>query len=211
MRQVDTDGGLLYNNQGGKVGKALVLAIVAVAVGMLVFWLARPRTVSPDATRTGSSRHGELNDSGLDHSGSASSPESGAGAGKAGGGANSDSATRTPASVGPIEPPRTEQQKERDAIESRRMTLYGRLHQDLGAEVVAIRPSDDDAATLDLYAARDVSTLALLSVALRANIAYYGFRHIRFFAPNPPQSIEKFRLDAEASADAAGNWQTFKK
>jgi hypothetical protein len=95
----------------------------------------------------------------------------------------------------------------------RRRPLYGRLHQDLGAELAAVRASDDDGATLDLYAARDApgNTLALMARTLQANVAYYGFRHIRFYAPNPAGAIEKFRLDAEANADSAGNWQTFKK
>jgi hypothetical protein len=98
-------------------------------------------------------------------------------------------------------------------VETRRRPLYGLLHQNLGAQLVAVRPSDDDGATLDLYAARDApgNTLTLLARVLRANVAYYGFRHIRFYVPNPASAIEKFRLDAEANCDSAGNWQIFKK
>ncbi len=175
------------------MGKAAVLAVVAIAVGLLVYLLARPPAATPERMRVPAS--------------SPESPNPVSAPGVDGG------APGSPVTTGPIAPPRTDQEKERDSIESRRTTLYGRLHQDLGAAVVAIRPSDDDGSTLDLYAANDMpgNTLVLLNLAVRANVSYYGFRHIRFFVPNPPRSIEQFHLDAEASADSAGNWQTFKK
>ncbi len=179
------------------MGKAMVLSLVALAVGLFVYWLARPRTVAPARERTTST----VPENPVPSGPNPPNPP------------NHASAPAAPPATGPIEPPRTEQEKEHDTLESRRAPLYGRLHQDFGAALVAVRPSDDDAATLDLYAAQDApgNTLGLLNLALRANIAYYGFRHIRFYLPNPPQTIEKFRLDAEASVDSAGNWQTFKK
>ena len=54
-------------------------------------------------------------------------------------------------------------------------------------------------------------TAALLNVALRDDVGYYGFRHIRFFVVNGPGTVERYRLDAEANAGGHGNWQTFKK
>jgi hypothetical protein len=172
------------------VAKAVILACVAVAAGLMVYWLAGPKAPAPSRGT------------------SAAPPSDSVGAG---------STAAVPASgppaAGPIEPPRTEQQKEHDALESRRAPLYGRLHQDLGAALKAVRPADDDPAALELYAAPgvQVDTLTLLSQALRDNASYYGFRHIRIYAPNPPGSIELYRLDAEANADSTGNWQTFKK
>jgi hypothetical protein len=175
------------------LAKAFVLAVVALLAGLLVYWLAGShgaapgRAVAPPASGTG------LSSPGAPPGASSSAPPA--------------------VDTGPIAPPRTEQEKEHDALEQRRAPLYGRLHQSLGAALTAVQPSDDDPATLDLYAAQDLpgNTLSLLSLALQANVSYYGFRHIRFFAPNPPQSLERYRLDAEANSDGAGNWQTFKK
>jgi len=174
------------------VGKAVVLAVVAIAVGLLVYLLARPRPAAPQSERIATV--------------APANPIERAPATVGG-------TEQEPAATGPIAPPRTEQEKEHDAIEKRRETLYGRLHQDLGTALVAVRPSDDDASTLELYAANAAPDTAsvLLNFAFRANVTYYGFRHIRFYLPNPAGSIERFRLDAEASTDPSGNWQMFKK
>jgi hypothetical protein len=179
------------------VGKALILLGVAIGVGLLVYWLAAPhnagrRGLEPSVNSTGTA----------------------AGPSKADGSSESPDARRQrDANSGPIAPPLTAQEKEREDLESRRAPLYSKLHQDLGQALKAVRPSDDDGATLDLYAAQDApgNTIMLLNMALKTNVGYYGFRHIRFYAPKPPGAIELYRLDAEASADSAGNWQTFKK
>jgi hypothetical protein len=176
------------------VGKSLVLVGVALAAGLLVYWLASGRTSAPIrppaspivAPQIGVSPRG---------SGGEQAPPG------------------RDANTGPIEPPRSEQEKEHDTLESRRAPLYARLRQDLRGSLAAIRPSDEDAATLDLYAIQDApeNTMALLNLAIRDNVAYYGFRHILYYLPNPPMSIERYRLDAEANADRSGNWMTFKK
>jgi hypothetical protein len=179
------------------VGKALILIGVAVGMGLLVYWLAAPRRPAPASTKQTALTPG-----------APPAPTSTETA------VQTVEPARPPDSeAGPITPPKSEQEKERESLESRRAPLYARLHQDLGAGLKAVRPSDDDAATLDLYSTQDApgNTIALLNLALHTNVAYYGFRHIRFFAPNPPGSIELYRLDAEASVDSAGNWQTFKK
>jgi len=178
------------------VGKTLILLGVAIGMGLLVYWLAAPRTSVP-APAAPPARTSDTPAS------PAASPNDAAQPVK----------PRDTAGGGPIAPPLTAEEKEHETLESRRAPLYGKLHKDLGAALKAVRPSDDDAATLDLYAAQDApgNTIMLLNMALQTNVAYYGFRHIRFFAPNPPGAIELYRLDAEASADNAGNWQTFKK
>jgi len=172
--------------------KVLIIAAVAVAVGLLVYWSARRHPIAPTGRPPSDS---------ASRSGSAPSA------------IPSELQRPDQSDNGPIQPPRTDAEKERDALESRRAPLYARLHQDLGQSLLAVRPSDDDATTLDLYPAVDSqgSATAFLPVVLRANVAFYGFRHIRFFAANPAQSIERYRLDAEASSDASGNWNTFKK
>jgi hypothetical protein len=177
------------------VGKALVLVGVALAVGLLVYWLASGRTVAPRTTPS------KVNGGATDSTGTARDTP-----------AARDLPAR-PAEGGPIEPPKSAEEKERESLESRRLPLYARLREDLRGSLAAVRPSDDDAATLDLYAAQDApgNTIAVLNLALRDNVSYYGFRHIRFFAPNPGDSIERYRLDAEANTNGDGNWQTFKK
>jgi hypothetical protein len=183
------------------LGKALILLAVAVGVGLLVYWLAAPRNAV-----SGVAPHSKAS---VGPGGSTTVP----GDTTPVPGSASDPAKPRDTSSGPIAPPLTAQEKERESLESRRAPLYRKLHQDLGDALKAVRPCDDDAATLDLYAAQDApgNTIMLLNMALQTNVAYYGFRHIRFFAPNRPGAIELYRLDAEASADSSGNWQTFKK
>jgi len=178
--------------------KAAILAVVAIVVGLLVYVLARPHVAAPPpAPRQTSATPSD----------SVPAPDRGAGA------VPSQAQPESRAPTGPIAPPRTAEEKELDAIEQRRGALYARLHLDMGATLVAVRPSDADAATLDIYAAADSpgNALSLFKVAQQANVGYYGFRHIRFFAPNPAGSMEKFHLDSEASADESGNWSIFKK
>lgn len=177
------------------MGKWLVLVGVALIVGLLVYWLGAGHIGSPKPPPAKK----------ITPQKPTVTPEDGA--------ASKGNSTGGGTDSGPIEPPRTSEEKERDRVESRRGVLYARLHQALGGSVTAVRPADEDPATLDLYAARDEpgTSLAMLNVALKADAGYYGFRHIRFYAPNPPQSIERYRLDAEASPDNTGTWQIFKK
>lgn len=180
------------------MGKALILAMVAIGVGLLVYWLAAPHLTAPAKTPS-------MEKSTPVPASTAMSP------------VNAESAgirKPTPASSSvPIAPPRTPQQKESDETEARRAEFYDRLRRDAGNAFVTFRPAEEDAATLDIKAGQDdpANINPLINLVLRDNAYFYGFRHIRFYAPNPPQMVERYRLAAEANADAQGNWQTFQK
>jgi hypothetical protein len=179
------------------VGKALILLGVAIGAGLLVYWLAGP--------------HGTAPPGGSSQTAVAATPS-----------ARGASATDTASSTGhaapsnlstPIEPPRSPEQREREERERRRADYYAQLRREAGNALLAIRPSDDDPATLELYAGQDdpQNIAPLLNTALHANAYFYGFRHIRYYAPNPPQEVERYRLEAEANADPNGDWHTFQK
>jgi hypothetical protein len=180
------------------LGKALILAVVAIGVGVLVYWLAGPRPVAPAKTPA-------IEKSTPVPASNTMSP------------VNAESSgSRKPdvdPSPAPIPPPRTPQQRESDATEARRAEFYDRLRRDAGNAFVTFRPAEEDAATLDIKAGQDdpANISPLINLVLRDNAYFYGFRHIRFYAPNPPQMVERYRLAAEANADAQGNWQTFQK
>lgn len=113
----------------------------------------------------------------------------------------------------PLEPPRTAEQRERDAVEDRRAAFYSRLHQDSGGAFAVVRPSASDGSTLEIYAKDSNEALALdrITMAIRANASYYGFRHIVYYSRNDASSVDPYHLDAEANADGTGKWATFKK
>ena len=109
--------------------------------------------------------------------------------------------------------PTLEEQREKGRRELRRATFYSELRRAAGANVADVRPSDVDAATLDLYSGggEGGSSVSLINCAIGANAFNNGFRHLRVYLPNAPTSVEKYRLDAEANADRNGDWQTFEK
>ncbi|HLV81021.1 MAG TPA: hypothetical protein VKT32_12105 [Chthonomonadaceae bacterium] len=136
------------------------------------------------------------------------SPRSRSSAGVApGAGASSNADTAS------IPAPLTPEQKEHNAIEAQRAPFYGRLRGQLGDLVAAARPADEDQATLLLYAQHDDEHAVdeLLAQAVQPDAYRYGFRHVRFYLPNPPGSLDKYHLAAEASADDNGAWQAFYK
>lgn len=165
------------------MGRGLVLIAVAVGTGLLIFWLAGPRYLSPG--------------------GAASHPL-----------APTD-ATAPPSGTGEtaIAPPRTPEQKEHDALEAKRAPFYSQLRQDLDALLTDVGPAADDQATLVLYAQKgdDQTVDDLLVQAVQPQAYKYGFRHVRFYLPNPPGEIEKYRFAAEADADDSSVWHTFRK
>ena len=113
----------------------------------------------------------------------------------------------------PIATPRTASQREADDIEVRRAPYYRWLHSKFGGVLSAQQSSPTDAATLDLYTTQaDPSlVLSLLGQAVQPYADRYGFNHVRFFMPNAPGSVERYRLAAEASPSADGSWKAFEK
>jgi hypothetical protein len=114
---------------------------------------------------------------------------------------------------GPIAAPRSAPQREADDLEARRAPYYRWLHTKFGDALSAQQASSADAATLDLYTTRSDSSLVLflLGQAVQPYADRYGFNHVRFFQPNPPGEIERYRFDAEASPSSDGSWKAFTK
>ena len=170
------------------MAKAIIRVGVAVAVGLLVYWFAGGKTRAP----------------------AAAPPKLIAAEARA-----ADQAAPTaPVDAGPLRVPQTEAEIKLQSLEARRLPLYAELRRGLGAALAAVRPGDDDPATLEIYCASDAGsggTTSVLGRVVRANITYYGFRHIRCYAAAPAQSLERYQLDSEASVDASGNWQSFRK
>ncbi len=166
------------------MGRALILLAVAIVTGWLVYsWMA-PRFLASDSKVTVSAPTSE------------SPPAEGA-------------AAPLPA----LAPPRTPEQQTRDTLEAQRAPFYNQIRQRFGPQLADVRPDPEDGADLDLYAANDDPQLLpqLLSQTIQPDAIRYGFRHVRFFVPNPPDEAERYRLDAEVTSDDQGNWQTFRK
>ncbi|HZT40772.1 MAG TPA: hypothetical protein VFA07_01215 [Chthonomonadaceae bacterium] len=166
------------------LGRALILLAVALGSGLLVFWLAAPRFL----------------------------PSSGASAASSRGSSGADSTSSNGASAS-IPAPLTAEQKQHNAIEAQRAPFYGRLRGQLGDLVSDARPAADDQATLLLYAQHgdEHAVDDLLAQAVQPDAFRYGFRHVRFYLPNPPGNLDKYRFAAEANADDNGVWQAFYK
>lgn len=169
------------------MGRAIALALVAVGVALLVYWLAAPKPAPVPAIRSNPSP--------------AVAP------------ADPPSAHAPTDTSAPIDPPKSSAQREYESRESRRNALYARIRQEGGAYLTDATPDPDDPATLDLYTAQDNDALvdSFLNLIVRLDAYHYGFRHVRFFLPNPSGTAERFRMAAEAQPDASGAWQAFRK
>src|SRR5262249_17878154 len=112
-----------------------------------------------------------------------------------------------------LAPPRTPEQRANDDLEAKRAPYYRWVREQAAGLVSDVRPADDDGSALVIYTTSDtpdiVSTLASDVIAPAA--FQYGFRHVRFFVPNPPGSVSQYRYDAESNADPDGSWHTFHK
>ena len=113
----------------------------------------------------------------------------------------------------PIAPPRTEQQREQDSVESRRAAFYRQVREQTGDAIVSLKPKEEDRSTLDVIRSEDNprNTTPLIDLIVRAGAFRNGFRHIRIMAPNPAGALERVRLEAEANSNDDGNWFSFRK
>lgn len=178
------------------MGRVFLMIAVALAVGALVYWSLTQHGTAPTHLPPpvpGSPASGSTTTSPIAE---ASAPTS---------------TVSTPDTA--LDPPRTPLQKEREALEQKRVVFYNAVQHNSNGLLRTSRAADDDQGTLEMFGGRPVSqdALSLLNVAFRLNAYRYGFRHMRFFAPNPPGEAERFHLEAEANSDNTGNWNTFRK
>ena len=117
----------------------------------------------------------------------------------------------TPNTLPNIAPVQTPEQKAVNEYEAQRAPFYDLLRRQCGDIVVQGRPALEDRSILVLYATRRDATIItdLLTRVVNPYAYAYGFRHIRFYLPNPRGSIEHYQLAAEANSDGNGHWQAF--
>jgi len=182
------------------MGKILGLLLIAIASALLIYWIVVPSLV-PTLNRQ--------------------MPQASAPAGVPGqspasslpGIPQSNIPAAEPSAQTSLAPPRTPEQQAVDDLEAKRKPYYDWVWHTAGGLVAEVAPADDDRSTLVIYTRQDtpdiVTTLARDVVFPYA--FQYGFRHIRFFIPNPPDMVERYRFDSEANRGDDNKWNLFKK
>ena len=202
----------IAKSRGEQLARALVFILVALATGVLIYWLVQKNSVSSQPASPPSFSKSRTLDPQIQTPDpqpptvQRQSPDS-----------QSSPPNRTP-SVPIIPPaagipaPRTDKQKERDDLESRRAAFYNQVRTQAGEAVDSLQPKDEDLATLDVRFASDdpKKTTPLVDLIVKAGAYQNGFRHIRCFVPTPAGTLERKRLEAEANADDSGHWFIFR-
>ena len=181
------------------MGRMLMLIVIAGSTCALVLWLVAPRLLpsgnSPAASAPAYS--GQT---------APSSPQPPRAEYMA-------SSTQHPApsllpNLAPVQTPEQNAVKE---YEAQRTPFYDLLRRQCGDLVVEGRPAQEDRSILVLYATRHDGSIVtdLLARVVNPYAYAYGFRHVRFYLPNPRGSVEHYQLAAEASSDGNGRWQAF--
>lgn len=186
------------------MGRALLVIVIAACTCLLVLWLAAPHPLSPAAPAppgcapspvpvnsatavTSSNALPPITAIGVPGNGSAALPN-----------------------IAPLVSP---EQKAMEEYEAQRAPFYAYLRDKCASLVTDGRPSQEDRSLLVLYTARnDAAIVTDILTQIVTPYAYsYGFRHVRFYLPNPPGSVERYRLAAEAQAASPNNWQAFQR
>ncbi len=194
------------------MGRMLMLIVVAGSTCALVLWLIAPRLFpssnSPAPTApvqgTGNREQG-TEEKTEDRRQKAEDAQSTIG--------NRQSAVENPSTraLPNLAPVQTPEQKAVNDYEAQRAPFYTLLRQQCGDIVIEGRPALEDRSILVLYATRRDNTIItdLLTRVVNPYAYAYGFRHVRFYLPNPRGSIEHYQLAAEANSDGNGHWQAF--
>ena len=177
------------------MGRNLMILAVAILTGLLIFWLASPYLLPAPKPNS------FLPAAGNNDTTPSSSTEKQPAADHAG----------VLNSAAPLSAPRFQSQRTTNDLESKRADYYDFLRRQCADLIADARPADDDSAVLLLYAAKDEPNVVpqMLSRAVQPCAYKYGFRHTRFYVPNPPGSVERYRFEAEANADENGAWHVF--
>jgi hypothetical protein len=174
------------------MGRALLVLIVAIGTALIVFWLAAPRLLS--------SRNADAAPRGTRMTETSADPISPS--------SSRNNSTQDSA----ITSPRTPEEREYEDLEAKRAPFYTWVRQNF-SYVSALRPAQEDQATLEIYSRADDPRVVttLLHDAVAPYGKRYGFRRVRYFLPNSPGSVDRYRLDSESTPDASGVWNTFRK
>jgi hypothetical protein len=125
---------------------------------------------------------------------------------------DSSFSTAIPKPDRPLNAPQTKEEQVREEFARKRLPFYKFLRDNYSAVIrnFAITESID---TLDLEVTKsDSDTLSnIISNAVSPTAKEYGFRKVRFYVANPPNSVQPVTLVAESTYDDAGRWNTFMK
>lgn len=177
------------------MGRALLVLMVAIGTALVVFWLAAPRLLSTKDVDSPA------------HSQEILRPESPPAPAATAAAAEPDASTEPG-----IAPPLTREEREYADIEARRAPFYDSLRRNYSF-ITVLRPAPGDQTTIEVYLNQTDTQLVptLVYDAIAPYAKRYGFRRARFYMPNPPGSVERYRLDSEATQDSGGGWNTFRK
>ena len=186
------------------MGRALLGIVIAACTCLLALWLLAPRLLSP-----GSSAPAPASSP----SASAAPTASAASSASALPPITATSAPGTQNALPGIAPLVSPEQKAIQDYEAQRAPFYAFLRDKCAALIADGRPSDAERSLLVLYTARNDDRVVtdILAQVITPYAYAYGFRHVRFYLPNPPGGVERYRLAAEAQASAPNTWQAFQK
>ncbi len=181
------------------MARGMAMVFVAIVTGILVFFLISPRLLSPQTSpppKRGAEPPRE--NRATEPPRNVAPP------------ASSSPASTSPA---PIETPLADKERATATREMQRAPYYNRLLVDYRDQLRDVHANAEDGAMLELYAAfagPDLSNY-LIQNAVLPQAQQNGFRVARVYFPNPPGSLERDHLDAEAVLGSDGNWRIFKK
>jgi hypothetical protein len=188
------------------MAKATLFILIAVAAGLIVYFLAAPRFVHGNSgnrqeqQRTSQKQPGSL-------SRVLSSPEILP--------TSTHDSSSSVDTAPQIDVPLTSEQRTKQDLEARRGPLYAWIRANMAETLVGWEPANAEPATLDLFLARTDSATPVMSSCMEKLINPYatrfGFNHIRFYLPSPANSIDPWHIDSEATPDENGTWHLYKK
>lgn len=187
--------------------KFMLTVLVTALTCMVMLW-ALPRLLTPPTTPTPGS------------AANTTAPASSSGTASHNAGGTSSlppiTASGMPDSSGlpNLAPPKTEEQRAIEDYERQRAPFYTFLRDRCGQLVIEGKPALDDRSVLTLYCARTDNAIItdILKQIVQPYAYSYGFRHVRFYFPNPKGSVEHYHLAAEANWDEqTRTWQAFYK
>ncbi len=186
------------------MGRALLVIIIAGCTCLLILWLVAPRLLSPASPALPGSAPSSVPVNAASPVASANTLPPITATGVPGNGS---------AALPSIAPLVSPEQKAMEEYEAQRAPFYNYLRDKCAGLVTDGRPSQEDRSLLVLYTARNDSTIVtdILTQIVTPYAYSYGFRHVRFYLPNPPGGVERYRLAAEAQAASPSNWQAFQR
>lgn len=117
-----------------------------------------------------------------------------------------------PTPAAPVTAPLSREDQLREELGRKRLPFFRFLRDNYG-EIIERFSVLEDFDTLDLVVKQaDERTLtSIIQQAIAPSAKQYGFRRVRFYTRNPPNSVEPFKVVAESSEDGSGRWNTFMK